>query len=145
VDEPEGSERLVLALGAAFSAVERRLTGQLGAIRGISLAEYRLLHALAKAPGSRASRVELARVVGLTPSAVTRALRPLEDLGIVATVKNQRDARLALASLTSAGTELFSDATGVIRDAMSVLQEQTPLANKMHVELVDVLHELARV
>jgi len=40
--------------------------------------------------------VDLAAAVGLTPSAVTRALRPLEKLGCVATQKSERDARRSL-------------------------------------------------
>jgi DNA-binding MarR family transcriptional regulator len=145
MDEREDGEGLALALAGAFNAVERRLTDELGAVRGISLAEYRLLHALASAPGSTATRSELSRVVGLAPSILTRALRPLEDRGIVSTAKNQSDARLAVVSLTPSGTDLLADTTGVIRDTMRTVQEQTPLTNKMQAELVDMLRELARV
>ena len=100
-------QTLALAFAAAWNRLERRLDHSLGAIRGISLAEYRLLRALGDAPGSQASRVDLARAVGLTPSGVTRALRPMEKLGIVSTVKSKRDARLAIAALTVAGREVL--------------------------------------
>ena len=70
-------QTLALAFAAAWNRLERRLDSSLGAIRGVSLAEYRLLRALGDAPGSQASRVDLAHAVGLTASGVTRALRPM--------------------------------------------------------------------
>lgn len=145
VDATGPGQQLVLALAAANNAVERRLDGHLGSIRGISFGEYRLLRALADAPRAKASRVELARVVGLTASGVTRALRPLEQLGFVATVKNVRDARLALATLTPAGEELVDDASGVIDDVMASVLERSPLPVRKHAELVAALAELAHI
>ncbi len=140
-----GDEELVLALAAAWSAVERRLSRSLSAIRGVSLAEYRLLRALATSPQARASRVELAAAVGLTPSGVTRALRPLEDLGMVETLKHERDARQAVAALTPAGQELVADATGVVRDTMVGVLERTPTVTERRTELITMLGELAAI
>lgn len=142
--EPQPDVELLLALAAAWSAVERRVNAPLGSIRGISLAEYRLLHALAAAPGARASRVELARAVGLTPSAVTRAIRPLEALGMIETVRNERDARQAVAALTPAGVELADDATDVVRDTMAEALAHAPQVTRRRAELLDLLGELAR-
>ena len=101
-------QTLLLAFAGAWTRIEHRLDSSLGSIRGISLAEYRLLRALADAPNSQASRVDLAHAVGLTPSGVTRALRPMEKLGMVTTIKSKRDARLALAALTPSGRELVA-------------------------------------
>jgi DNA-binding MarR family transcriptional regulator len=140
----EPGQKLALSLAAANTAIERRLDRHLGSIRGVSLAEYRLLRALADAPQSRASRVELAALVGLTPSGVTRALRPLEKFGYVATIKNERDARLALATLTTAGEELVDDASGVIDDAMAAILEHKPLLVENHTQLLALLGELAQ-
>ena len=119
-------QQLALSFASAWSRLERRLDHSLGAIRGISLAEYRLLRALGDAPGSRASRVDLAQAVGLTPSGVTRALRPMEKLGVVSTVKSERDARLAIATLTPAGSELLGDASGVVDDTMKDVLRRSP-------------------
>jgi DNA-binding MarR family transcriptional regulator len=121
-------EDLLHALSAAWTAVDRQVSSALSHTRGISLSEYRILRTLSLAPQQRASRVDLARSVGLTPSAVTRALGPLERIGMVATEKNERDARLALAVLTSAGADVVSDATAVIRDVMTDLVSKAPLA-----------------
>ena len=119
-------QTLALAFAGAWNRLERHLDHSLGAIRGISLAEYRLLRALGDAPGAQASRVDLAHAVGLTPSGVTRALRPMEKLGIVSTVKSKRDARLAIAALTPAGREVLDDASGVVDDIMQAVLERLP-------------------
>ena len=73
-------------------------------------------------PDSTANRVDLAQLVGLTASAVTRALKPLEKIGLVTTHKSERDARLSLARLTAAGEEL-------VRDAQTVVNEQIGAMN----------------
>ena len=135
---------LALAFSAAWNRLERRLDKSLGAIRGISLAEYRLLRALDDAPGSQASRVDLAEAVGLTPSGVTRALRPMEKLSIVSTVKSKRDARLAIAALTPAGRELLDDASGVVDDTMKVLLKRSPEMTDKIADLTGLLDEFAR-
>lgn len=139
---PEQS--LSLAFASAWNRLERRLDSSLGSIRGISLAEYRLLRALADAPNSRASRVELAQVVGLTPSGVTRALRPMEKLGVVSTVKSKRDARLAIAGLTPAGRELVDDASGVVDDTMKAILERSPQVSSKLTEIIEILDDISR-
>jgi DNA-binding MarR family transcriptional regulator len=137
-------QAFALAFAGAWSRLERRLDNTLGAIRGISLAEYRLLRALGDAPGSQASRVDLAEAVGLTPSGVTRALRPMEKLSIVSTVKSKRDARLAIAALTPAGRELLDDASGVVNDTMSAVFKRSPeLAARLD-ELTEILGDFSR-
>ena len=137
-------QEFALAFAAAWNRMERRLDSSLGAIRGISLAEYRLLQALSVAPKSRASRVDLAHAVGLTASGVTRALRPLEKLGVVSTVKSQRDARLAIATLTSAGQELVSDASGVVNDSMALILGRSPKLSARLSGLTELLDSVGR-
>lgn len=135
-------QALALACSDASGHLERRLDASLGAIRGISFAEYRLLRALGDAPGAQASRVELAHTVGLTPSGVTRALRPMEKLGIVSTLKSKRDARLAIAALTPAGRQLLNDASTVVDDTMSVLLQRSSKAASRLRELIELLQDL---
>ena len=136
---------LVLAIVGAAASLERAVGGSLSSIKGISLAEFRLLSAIAGAPAKRASRADIARAVGLSPSAVTRALRPLEALGMVETVKNERDARLAMATLTEQGEELLSDAIGVLGDILPSLLERAPSVEQNRAELRSMLTELARL
>ena len=140
--EISNEQALALAIAATWNRVERRLDSSLGAIRGISLAEYRLLRALGDSPGAQASRVELAEAVGLTPSGVTRALRPMEKLGIVSTVKSKRDARLAIAALTPAGRNLLSDASGVVDDTMKTLLKRASRSGAELDALVQALEDI---
>lgn len=135
-------QSFALAFAATWSRVERRLDNSLSAIRGISLAEYRLLRALGDLPNARASRVVLAEAVGLTPSGVTRALRPMEKLGIVSTVKSKRDARLAIAALTPAGRALLSDASTVVDDTMRALLQRSPRTAARLDTLIEALDEI---
>lgn len=137
-------QQFSLALADAWHRLEKRLDSNLGAIRGISLAEYRLLRALADSPGAWASRVDLAQSVGLTPSGVTRALRPMEKLGYVSTAKSKRDARLALATLTPAGRELVEDASAVVNDTMKSVMKRAPRAQAMMKEMIVMLEDFGR-
>ena len=137
-------QQLALAFAAAWGRVEKRLDHSLGAIRGISLAEYRLLNALGSAPNAQASRVDLAQAVGLTPSGVTRALRPMEKLGVVSTVKSKRDARLAIAALTPAGREVLSDAASVVDDAMQDILRHSPAADSDAARLIELFDDIGR-
>ena len=137
-------QTLSLAFAAAWNRVEKRLDNSLGAIRGISLAEYRLLRALSEAPSSWASRVDLAHAIGLTPSGVTRALRPLEKLGLISTAKSKRDARLALASLTPAGQELVEDASAVVNDQMKIILDRSPKMSARIDEMIELLEDFGR-
>lgn len=138
------AQDFALTFADAWRHVENRLDRSLGAVRGISLAEFRLLRALGDAPSGMASRVDLAAAVGLTPSGVTRAIRPLEKLGIVTTLKSKRDARLAVAALTPAGRELLSDASGVVSDTMQAILERCPKATGKVLLLGNLLDELSR-
>jgi DNA-binding MarR family transcriptional regulator len=137
-------QTLALTFANAWNRLERRLDNSLGAIRGISLAEYRLLKALGDATHARASRVDLAHAVGLTPSGVTRALRPMEKLGIVSTVKSKRDARLAIAALTPAGREILDDASGVVDDTMKGFLAHSPKAASRMNELLALLRDISQ-
>ncbi len=117
---------VVLALLNAAGRVERRLDRVLSSVRGVSFSEYHLLRELSRMHQESATRVDLAAAVGLTPSAVTRALKPLEKMGYVVTEKSDRDARRSLASLTPAGRDLLADAQGVVDDSVGLMELGSP-------------------
>ncbi|TWV39867.1 MarR family transcriptional regulator [Streptomyces misionensis] len=94
-----------LRLMRAQAALVRRFDARLGGLHGVSLADFTLLLRLAQAPGGRMRRVDLAEALGLTASGVTRALAPLERIGLVSREPDARDARVAYASLTGTGRE----------------------------------------
>lgn len=115
------TEPAITRLLDTAARIERRLDRTLSCTRGVSYSEYRLLAALAAAPADGLPRVVLAEAVGLSASAVTRALKPLEKIGCLVTEKGERDARQSRAIITAAGLELFNDAQGILRDALREL------------------------
>jgi len=112
---------LVFTLLRVAARIERRLDRALSATKGVSFTEYHLLMELQDKHKGSATRVALASAVGLTPSAITRALKPLEKIGFVLTEKSEHDARRSIASLTPAGSELLEDATRIVLDEIEAL------------------------
>ena len=105
--------------------LERRASHHASNLVGLSYSEVCLLHALAGAGDRGLSRGELADRVHLTPSAVSRALKPLEKLGFTYDKRDERDARNARAILTQAGTERLSHALSALEDLWHTLDFST--------------------
>lgn len=135
------TEPTVLELLEAASLLERRFDRALSHTKGISFSEYRILSSLAAADTYGSTRIDLANSVGLTASAITRALRPLEKLGLVVTKRSERDARQSLAKLTPAGNELLEDAKGIFQDALRDL----PLHGLKKREIIEFQNRLEEI
>jgi DNA-binding MarR family transcriptional regulator len=103
-----------LRLARAAAVLTRRFDASLGNHHGISFADYQLLKHLARAPGGRLRRVDLAERLGLTASGVTRSLLPLEKIGLVTRQSDPRDARVGYALLTATGSELVGNAESLV-------------------------------
>jgi len=112
------SLEFTLRLARAQATLVRRLDQVLGGYHGISFSDFMLLHYLARAPGGRLRRVDLAERQGLTASGVTRTLLPLEKIGLVERQQDPRDARVAYAAITATGRELLNNAV-VVADQIS--------------------------
>ena len=97
------------------AALERGLDNSLSLSRGVTFSEYRILTNLQEAEQGL-PRVSLANKLAMSPSGVTRALKPLEKLGYVTTEKNKRDARQSLAKLSRGGRALLSDVEPILLD-----------------------------
>jgi DNA-binding MarR family transcriptional regulator len=115
-----------LRLARATAVLLRRFDNALGSHHGISFGDYQLLDHLARAPGGRLRRVDLAERVGLTASGVTRSLLPLEKIGLVTREPDPRDARVGFAVITPVGQEMVDNATAVVdlvsRDALKAIE-----------------------
>lgn len=125
------TEATALRFLEAAASLERRLDGALSTAKGISFSEYRLLSAVAEMAPRGCSRIGLAKRVGLSASAVTRALKPLEKLGFVQTVRNERDARQSLAVISDAGLGHLKDARAIVQDVLRGLPLNTLSAKKI--------------
>lgn len=100
-----------LRLASAHAALVRRFDGRLGALHGLSFGDFLVLLHLGRAPGGKLRRVDLAAQLGLTASAVTRTLIPLEKIGLVTRQPDARDARVGYAVLTRSGRRLLEEAS----------------------------------
>jgi DNA-binding MarR family transcriptional regulator len=100
----------IFDLDRVFTAAHHRFDAELGAVHGIGLSDLRILAALDRASGKRLRRVDLANQLGLTASGVTWLLRPLERRRLVASERDERDARASYATLARGGRELLGDA-----------------------------------
>ncbi len=83
----------------------RAFYGEIEARFGISLAEWRVLLTLAQAPQMTANQIT--NRWAMEKMAVSRAIRRLEARGHVRRVRNPRDRRSYLLSLTARGRRLF--------------------------------------
>ncbi len=99
-----------LQLARANARTVKALDVALGAIHGIGAGDFALMAELATAPQGRAKPVDLARLLGMTPSGVSRALLPLEKIGLIERRKDERDARISHAQLTDAGRRVVGEA-----------------------------------
>jgi DNA-binding MarR family transcriptional regulator len=98
-----------LRLAKANAALTRRFDGRLGTLHGIGFGDFMLLFALSQAPGAKLRRIDLAGELGLTASAVTRMLIPLEKIGLVKRQRDPRDARVGYALLTESGKRILAE------------------------------------
>jgi DNA-binding MarR family transcriptional regulator len=103
-----------LGIRRTISIWENRVDAELGSIHGLGLSDFAALHHLAEAPSGRLRRVDLARLLALTPSGVTRLLGPLERRGIVTREASGHDARATYAVLTRSGHTLVKNAAATL-------------------------------
>lgn len=115
-----------LRLARANAVLIRRFDSMLGTYHGISFADFQILNHLQLAPEGKLRRVDLAERVGLSASGVTRALLPLEKIGLVARESDPRDARVGLALITETGRELAINATDVVNLVSRELTRSAP-------------------
>jgi DNA-binding MarR family transcriptional regulator len=101
---------VVLDLALARAHVVRILDVGLGDHHGISLGDFAILAELGGTVDGRMRRRDLAARLGVTPSAITRQLGPLERIGLVGRESHARDARLALVTLTETGRRVLAEA-----------------------------------
>ncbi len=94
----------------AHSAITRQLNADLQNDHGLTLNDYEVLLMLSKAEDRRMRRVDLAQMVVLTASGITRLLEGLERAGFVEKDACSSDARVSYAKLTPAGLQKLRDA-----------------------------------
>jgi DNA-binding MarR family transcriptional regulator len=123
-------EAFVRLVRASFT-VTRELSAQLSCDHDLSLNEYEALLTLARAPGSRMRRVDLANTLLLTAGGVTRLLDGLERQGFVAREESPSDRRVSYAALTKVGRDKLRAAdkshTRQIRELLGAQYDEAEL------------------
>jgi DNA-binding MarR family transcriptional regulator len=94
----------------AHAAVTRQLSARLESQHGLTLSDYDVLVQLYYAPDRMMRRIDIARLVLLSPSGITRLLDGLERAGWVEKARCESDARVVYAALTPAGARKCEDA-----------------------------------
>jgi DNA-binding MarR family transcriptional regulator len=99
-----------LNLVQAHSVVASRIEARLEAACGLSLAEHELLVRLSQAPDRRLRMYDLASLLLLSKSGITRLVDRLERRGLVERKLSEADRRVILACMTNDGVELLEQA-----------------------------------
>lgn len=90
--------------------ISKRFDAELS-ILGISFTEYLIMYHLKNSSSNTMRRIDLAELMNMSPSGITRLLAPMEKLKLIEKVANPRDARQSLVKLSMAGQTKFKDAT----------------------------------
>lgn len=119
---------LCMNLSVVATALSKKLDVKLST-HGINFTEYLILYHLEQAVDSRMRRIDLADLVGISASGITRLVGPMEKIGLVAKEANARDARVSLVKLTDAGLRILTEATETVNnhatDLIAGLRAQT--------------------
>ena len=127
--------KFFMQLSKTNAVLARRFSSQ-----GLGFGDIAILYAISQTPNEKIRRIDLANQLGLTASGVTRILLPLEKIGVVKREANERDARVSLVALTSAGKTLLTDS---LQSAEVVCDDLIPSSKtKKLEELANILEEI---
>lgn len=135
--------RAWVALLHAHQALTRAFNATLQADHGLTVSDFEVLRQLDGAPDGELRRVDLARLVGLTPSGITRLLDGLERGGLVVKGTCPSDARVSYARLTTAGRTLLHRAAATHLDAIDALFQER-FSDEEAASLGELLERLPR-
>ena len=94
----------------AHSVVSSRIEARLNAAVGLSLAEHELLIRLSQSADHQLRMYDLASLLLLSKSGITRVVDRLERRGLVARKMSDTDRRVVLACLTDEGRAILEEA-----------------------------------
>ena len=85
---------------------------------GLTLADNLVLCQVAMAPAKRLRMVDIARLLTIGKSAVTKTVDRLEERGLITRERDRSDRRTVYAALTAEGEKIFAAAQPVFADAV---------------------------
>jgi len=129
--------KFILNLSKAQAAINRKFDGKLCA-HGLGFNDFIVLYHLTQAQGEKMRRIDLAEKMGLTASAITRMLAPMEKIGLVSREANEHDARISYVVLAPGGRRIFKEA---LKTAEYLSTDILPAAKAKKIEMLDELVE----
>lgn len=116
-DRPEGLAAWT-DLSKIVDSVRLALNRELQQRAGITLAENLVLCHVAMAPGQRLRMIDIAELLTIGKSAVTKTVDRLEQRGLLARSRDSADRRTVYAVLTPEGAKVFDQTQPVYVDAV---------------------------
>lgn len=110
-----------MRLRGADAAMTRAFNSSLMASHGLTVNDFEVLRRLSLEPEGHMRRVDLAQVVSLTPSGITRLLDGLETSALVRKDVCAGDARVTYACITDLGRETLQGAAESHLDALAAV------------------------
>ncbi len=139
-DRPEAL-RAWTALCEVVDQVRIALNRDLQRDAGLTLADNLVLCQVAMAPGKRLRMVDIAGVLAIGKSAVTKTADRLEERGLITRERDSSDRRTVYAALTAEGEKSFAAAQPVFADGV-----QRHFARQMNeAEIRQLLHLSERI
>ncbi len=109
----------MLSYFVANARFQAKLNRRLDAVlNGLSLNELLIMHHLSQAP-DKLRAADLAELMGLTPSGITRLLLPMIKIGLIKRTSDPNDARSSLVEVTRAGKEKMKEGEERLADFLS--------------------------
>lgn len=121
--------------------IDEKFTAALSALHGVSLREVMLMLYVRDSPGSKLSRIELAKKLSVSASTITRATIPLEKIGLINREADSRDARLSYVVLTTSGAKLLVNAEKALEQLSTDFLSRS-LSEKERIKFALILSKL---
>lgn len=112
-------------------------------LAGLIFNEFLILLHIERSPDNRMRRTDLADALGLTQSAVTRILLPMEKVHVIKRESDEKDGRVSFVVITEAGKEKLSEA---MTRMMEFCEENIPETTEKKIEkLSESLPEIIKI
>lgn len=131
--------KFFLNLTMTQALIARKFDSRLS-LHSLSLNDFMILFHLSRAPEEKLRRIDLAEKVGLSASAITKKIAPLEKIGIVKREATERDARVSFVKLAKGGKRILEESMSSAELAASELypkekEEKLEASNEVLIEL----------
>lgn len=135
---------LTFRLARLNQALNTQVTDVLTRHAHIGLTEWRVLSIVAGSDAGTARAV--ANLTGIDPAMISRALKQLEDRGLVLTVRDNADRRARQVRLTPSGKRLYEEVVPIMRNRQeALLNALPPEAREIIFEAIDKLMDAAQL